>query len=230
MIAIIASLIRTDDIAMPHSEQKKLVSEFVERWNHVGIKSTGAFRVNYEGVLYNVDGSSDDPRINGQHWKELLQSRGINAPCYVTNDTPLGNTHPEFGVGGHMTPNEDGQVEIGADSYLMPLCHWHNHKNRDGVAFEHSETSMLRLTGFMQSEIAATFRARLPSLERHSIVFLRDDSWRSADLSEEQANATIEGCLSNDVLECHLKDYVLLERIDQAKDADYVIKKVVLSQ
>ena len=128
-----------------------------------------------------------------------------------------------------MTPNADGQVEIGADSYLMPLCSWHNHKNRDGVAFELNASRMLRLSGFLQSEIAATFLARLPSEERHSIVYASASTWKAANLTEDLADKATTGDLPDEVLQCQLGDYVLLERNDYAGEQSYVIKKAELN-
>ena len=144
---------------MNFEDQNQFLAKFVERWGDAELYSTGADLVNFSGPLYNVDGSSPDPKLNGESWKGLLLDRGINTPCYVANETPDGNSHPRFSVGGHMTPNPDGQVATGADSYLMPLCSWHNSKARDGVPFTLNRTWMLKLSGFLQSEIAATFMA-----------------------------------------------------------------------
>lgn len=207
---------------MNATTQSEMLVGFVDRWGSAGIQSTSATVVNFSGVLYNVDGSSPDPKIDGESWKGLLLSYDIDGDCYVTNETPHGNSHPSFNVGGHMTPNSDGKVEVGADSYLMPLCSWHNSKARDGVPFEHDETLMLRLSGFMESEVAATFMARLPSQERHSIIYADDDRLKTADLSNEQARDAATGNLPDDVLGCHLEEFVLLERAD---DATYYVKE-----
>jgi len=169
---------------MSDSKTTQLLRDFFDRWGDVGIRSTGAMRVNYSGVLYNVDGSSTDPEIDGLSWKELLTSNGITGNCYVTNSTPDDNSHPNFNVGGHMTTVPNGQVAVGAFSYLMPLCSWHNHKSRDGVPFKHDKTLMLRLSGYMEREIAASFTARLPSEENHAIIYPEGHVWKSANIPE----------------------------------------------
>ena len=209
---------------MNFEEQKHFLTTFVDRWTNVELYSTGAQLVNFSGPLYNVDGSSSDPNVNNESWKGLLLSHGIDAPCYVSNETPSGNSHPSFSVGGHMTTDAEGQVETGDDTYLMPLCSWHNSKARDGVAFHLERTLMLKLSGFMQSEIPATFMARLPSEKRHSIVYTAGDSIRYANLSEPEADAARNRCLSEDVLSCKPKEFVLLERIQQDEITRYRVK------
>lgn len=66
------------------------VLAFVERYRDMAITSTGAKVVNFSGGLYNVKGSTPDPkRVPGQEneaWKQLLISYGIDANCYVTSD------------------------------------------------------------------------------------------------------------------------------------------------
>ena len=143
------------------------LTDFVERVPKIGILSTKQVVVNYSGDLYNVDGSTEDPKdVDGYEdktWKYILeQAAGLaDSNCYVTNSTPPDDTsHPTFSVGGHMTPNSDGVVEHGNDTYLMPLCHWHNNPARNGVAFEHEETKMIILSGYMQGETALTFMMR----------------------------------------------------------------------
>lgn len=139
------------------------LAEFVDRYSGIHIESTSATPVTYSGVLYNVVGSTPDPKINGVTWKQLLINYGINSNCYVTHPLPGGATsHPQFSVGGHMTVNSDGAVSTGGACYLMPLCYWHNSTSNNGVAFQHSNTYMLQLSGYMQGELAATFLARLP--------------------------------------------------------------------
>ena len=88
---------------------------------------------------------------------------------------PGGTTHPGFSVGGHVTPNADGNVPTGGDCYLMPLCSWHNSTARDGQVFQHTQTQMLELSGYMQGEPAATFLARMPGEAPLSLVFLGDE-------------------------------------------------------
>lgn len=209
---------------MDPTSQRELLAKFVDRWGQVELYSTGSQRINYPSVLYNVDGSSDDPNINGESWKSLLILNGINSPCYVTNETPEGNSHPGFNVGGHMTPNSDGRVEFGADSYLMPLCSWHNNKARDGEPFSHTNTLMLKLSGFMEGELAATFMSRLPSDKRHSIIYSGSDTLLCKDLSEPEAKAAEDGQISEDVLSCHPQDFILMERVIHDAQPRYRIK------
>ncbi len=213
---------------MDPGTQKTLLSNFLTRVGPIELYSTASQLVTYTGVLFNVDGSSDDPQINGQSWKELLIANGINAPCYVANETPSGTSHPAFSVGGHMTPNSDGQVAVGADSYLMPLCSWHNNKARDGVPFRLERTLMLKLSGFMQGDLAATFMARLPSEDRHTIVYTGGETLQSQDLSDPQANAAEKGELSDDVLSCEPQDFILLKRVERAGQTRYVVRSTSL--
>lgn len=215
---------------MNNTEETRRLKNLVARWGDVGIKSTGATSINYSGVLYNVDGSSTDPHIDGSSWKRLLINYGIESSCYVTNPTPDGNSHPGFNVGGHMTPNADGSIETGADSYLMPLCSWHNSKGRDGVAFTHTSTLMLKLSGYMQRELAASFMARLPSEERYSIIYAVEDEWKNANLTAPQADAAKSGELSDDVLLCSPEQFVLLERVEHDEDSRYIVVESQLAK
>ncbi|MCB1206944.1 MAG: hypothetical protein KDN18_22010 [Verrucomicrobiae bacterium] len=150
----------------------------------VGLLSTGARVVPYAGVLYNVVGSTDDPDIDGASWKQLLIRNGSNGDCYVTDPLPdrAGTSHPGFDVGGHMTPNRDGQVARGETCYLMPLCKWHNSTQRDGTPFEHEETTMLELSGFMEGELAATFAARMPGDAEYRLVSVEGETLNSRAL------------------------------------------------
>lgn len=215
---------------MDSAKGSAILTNLVDRWGDVGVRSTGANLVNYSGILYNVDGSSTDPNIDGNSWKRLLINSGINAPCYVTNPTPSNNSHPGFNVGGHMTPNADGSVKTGADSYLMPLCSWHNSKGRDGVMFSHTNTLMLKLSGYMLSEIAASFMARLPSEEHYAIIYAAGDEWENANLTEPQAVDVSAGELSDDVLACNLDQFVLLERVERDNQHRYIVRKSQLKK
>lgn len=214
---------------MELNAQRERLANFVDRWGKVELYSTGSQLINFSGVLYNVDGSSDDPQLNGESWKGLLIANGINSACYVTNETPPGNSHPKFSVGGHMTTNENGKVEFGADSYLMPLCSWHNSKARDGVPFEHTKTLMLKLSGFMEGELAATFLARLPSERRHAIVYSGGNEPMCSNLSEPEARAAERGQFPDDVLSCRPQDFILFERVERGEQSKYIIKSSSLS-
>lgn len=167
------------------------LKQFVAQFSGMRIQSTGAKVVTYSSDLYNVVGSTTDPKIDGKTWKALLQAYGISGNCFA--DTPKGEkSHPDFSVGGHVTPNSDGSVATGGTCYLMPLCYWHNGKANDGKAFQHSQTQMLELSGYMQGEPAATFLARVPGEAPLSLVFLGDEglSYRNiADAPEAAAKA-----------------------------------------
>lgn len=192
------------------------IMKFVERARENGIESTGATTVNYTGGLYNVDGSSGDPKkvpgYLGKSWKDLLIAKGINGNCYVTNANPQpGTSHPGFDVGGHMTINASGEV-LDQTCYLMPLCSWHNNKARDGVLFTHKNTAMLHLSGYNQAELAVTFMLRLPSNEPFAFLYDTGEGWTYEDLPDAHANN-----LTAEVLprigkgrEVH---YVLIERV-----------------
>ena len=161
---------KEQDIATEQLEQ------FVARFGDMRIQSTGATVTTYSGNLYNVVGSTSDPKIDGQAWKALLQSYGISGNCYA--DTPLApgtSSHASFNVGGHVTQNANGNVPTGGNCYLMPLCSWHNSTARNGQAFQHTQTQMLELSGYMQGEAAATFLARMPGEAPLSLVFLGNE-------------------------------------------------------
>lgn len=160
---------------MPISKQAQQLIDFVQHNAGIRLFSTHADVVAFTGALYNVDGSSDDPEIDGYNWRSLLRERGVDGNCYVTNVQPPADTsHPDFSVGGHMTVNQDGSVPFGGECYLMPLCSWHNSKSRDGMAFEHVETQMLKLFGYMQHEPLATFSARMASSAKFALVPLTE--------------------------------------------------------
>ncbi len=209
---------------MEHTQEIKQMANIVSQWGGNHVESTAAANVNYSGTLYNVEGSTDDPHIGGHNWKPLLISMGIDGDCYVTNANPgLGTSHPGFNVGGHMTPNSSGDVANGGTCYLMPLCSWHNNTARDGVAFSHTETSMLQLSGYMQDEMAVTFMARLPSDEPFSLMYYSDGKWQHKNLSKsEEAKLSSKG-LSSDILGSKLDHYVLLKRVVQDGQTNYVV-------
>lgn len=178
------------------SEQLELVRSFIRRYGGAQITSTGARLVNYSGVLYNVSGSTPDPKAIREHkgvsWKTLLKRFNDfdDAKCYVTDPLPgEESNHPEFAVGGHMTPNPSGIVEVGGVTYLMPLCKWHNSTARDGTAFHHEETRMLKLTGFMEGDSSITFALRLDTGISYSKLFLDNDAqeWAVEPVAESDA-------------------------------------------
>lgn len=155
-------------LLMPSAYERNEIRAFVALNRGKVLHSTDALIVDYPGVLYNVTGSTEDPKAVENHkglaWKALLNQHSVfsGASCYVTDPLPnTGSSHAKFDVGGHMTPNPDGVVDVGADSYLMPLCKWHNSTSRDRKPFAHSKTKMLKLLGFMQGDSATTFGLRM---------------------------------------------------------------------
>lgn len=164
------------------------LQEFVDRFEGQRLFSTSANVVNYTAALYNVIGSTSDPKIPGYpSWSYLLQQFGIgtglNAHCYVDPQT-ADHSHPAFQVGGHMTPNYDGTVPPSGNCYLMPLCKWHNGKGNNHVAFSHSLTVILELHGYMTSEPAALFMARLSGQAPAALVFATDGGLDFQTLSD----------------------------------------------
>lgn len=153
---------------------------FVSKHRKLGLFSTNATVVDVLGVVYNVKGSTHDPKIGGKSWKQLLISYGIDHDCYVTNQNPpTGTSHSNFSVGGHVTDNSGGIVADGDITYLMPLCYWHNSTKRDGKKFTHTEIKMLELEGFMQGDTSATFMARLSDKSKMTsrIIFETEVGW-----------------------------------------------------
>ena len=179
------------------------LKQFAVQFGAVAILSTGARVVDYTGDLYNVAGSTPDPRIDGRNWKRLLQDHGVSGNCFAESpQAPNDSSHPGFSVGGHVTPNQDGSVTFGGICYLMPLCYWHNGKSNDGKAFAHQRTRMLELSGYMRGEPAATYLARMSGEAPLSLVFLGENGLsyrnigpapRSAGESVAEAMATIDG-------------------------------------
>lgn len=181
----------------PQSEARK-VKAFIRANLGKKLFSTGARIVHVKDVLYNITGSTDDPKevrdYEGQNWKSLLILKADlgDARCYVTNvPAPPVSDHDNFSVGGHMTTNPDGEVAVGGVSYLMPLCKWHNSTARNGDAYTHDESKMLRLTGFMEGETPATFMMRMPSDKSHVLLYFDQlsDSWKYNHVDSEQALA-----------------------------------------
>lgn len=110
----------------------EVVEFFREHMNGI-IYSTHAKPIDLSVDVYNVKGSSDDPKLSAS-WKALLEEYEIYGPCYVTNQKPdKPDTSHDKGtwLGGHMALTKDGLVEPGGITYLMPLCAWHNSKSRD---------------------------------------------------------------------------------------------------
>lgn len=214
---------------METTDNINYLREFVKKWDGVELFSTGATLVNFTKDLYNVDGSSDDPKINGLAWKKLLIDRGVDGDCYVTNvKPPQKSSHPDFSVGGHMTTNSDGSVAVGGVCYLMPLCSWHNSKARDGKAFSHEKTSMLKLTGFMQGDIAATFKARLNDGDVYSVVYPSDSELETQGLPAINFANIMDFRLQKQATNGLPPHYVLFKRNEDNGRVYYVIEDAKL--
>lgn len=203
--------------------------DFVDRYGEIGVESTSAEKVSYKHALYNVDGSDNDPYINGKKWRPLLIEYGIDGDCYVTNPLPPGpgTSHPGFDLGGHVTPNADGRVDRGDSCYLMPMCKWHNSKARDGVLFSHTDSNMLKLSGYLQGELAATFQARLPSDERFAIVYFSeaDNEWEYTKLTDEQIADVDSSGLPCVIADLKIKYYVLFERVQKEGRPVHIVRE-----
>ena len=209
---------------MVAASQSDKVRLFLERHMDRTLFSTGARLVEFEDVLYNISGSTDDPQEvkdhEGKDWKNLLTSfEGLShAHCYVDNVIPEGpSSHPNFSVGGHMTPNPSGEVEQGGISYLMPLCYWHNHTARNHKAFEHEETTMLELTGFMEGETPITFLMRLPADEQGVLLYFDDtaQSWQFKKLDKIPTSTSAVGLFSGISTRADpAAEYAMLEKTD----------------
>lgn len=179
---------------MSNNSESNQIRAFIKRYGAIGLYSTGAEPVDISDELYNVHESTDDPKSVDDHigkaWKALFNRiLDIQDPsCYVTHPLPEGDSsHPDFSVGGHMTTNSSGIVRLGGVTYLMPLCYWHNSTSRDGTAFHHTETRMLKLTGFMKGDTALTFSMRMPTEETYSLLYFDSDKqeWSYRKLSTD---------------------------------------------
>lgn len=200
------------------------MADFVARFGGMSIKSTGARVIDYTGVLYNTSGSSPDPKIDGKNWKALLEFHGIGGNCYA--DTPVagsGNTHPEFLVGGHVTPNQDGSAPRGGTTYLMPLCKWHNSVSRNGKAFHHEQTRMLELAGYLLGEPAGFFVARMSDHAELTAVVLGEDGLalhnlvdRPDALAKAITGAGAVSDLPHVLLRRHLLDGIATYTVEEA--------------
>lgn len=193
------------------------VSNLIKRWEGITIQSTGARVTEYSGVLYNVSGSTDDPKsISGlidSSWLGVLRNYGIkDEACYVTSPLPeknKGKSHPLDIVGGHMTEIKSGKVPYGSHSYLMPLCKWHNNPARNTLPFEHEKTTMVKLTGYMQGELAQSFLLRMPSEIPMAMLYYNDlqKQWKHVNLSNDEVKK-----FESDISSSHIGAHVLFER------------------
>lgn len=208
-------------------EQDAAIRGWLEAPLEFQTQSTDFEVLNYSGTLFNVSGSTGDPlAIPGySSWKNLLVEAADleSARCYVSNlAAPDDTSHDNFSVGGHMTVNEDGSVEIGGISYLMPLCYWHNSTSRDGQPFEVDDRELIRLYGYMQAETFATFAARLPPRDDKlfSLVYknVKEGVWAYSDLTASEAS---------DVTSVRYPQHILLKK-SESKTQLCQIKKVLV--
>lgn len=229
---------RDSDLA----EHRAQLAQFVRRYEGKRLFSTSAQVVTFASVLYNVSGSTSDPKVPGStSWKGLLQAYAahstpcqIGSACYVTGPLPSGGGHPAFEVGGHMTTSAAGTVAKGGQCYLMPLCKWHNSTSKNGIAFSHSQTCMLQLSGYMQAEPAATFMARFEAKGASSIVYLSSEGLDFRPFLE----AGLKGAAMPELLNLPAelaegtmpRDYALLRRVEDDGETHYVVEGHRLSR
>ncbi|MFQ6403146.1 hypothetical protein ACIDE9_00145 [Methylophilus sp. 'Pure River'] len=216
-------------LLMPSATGVEVVRAFVAMYRGKMIQSTSADVIDYPGVLYNVTGSTKDPKAvkgyKGLAWKALLKEYPdfYETSCYVTNPilSKRATSHPGFDVGGHMTPNPSGVVQRGADSYLMPLCKWHNSTRRNGTAFSHSKTKVLKLRGYMEGDSAITFAMRMGNNHAHTLLFLAPGSkkWDFIALSDAVKQGFDRVPLKA-ILTSPIQEYAIFEKRD---DGFYIV-------
>jgi hypothetical protein len=212
------------------AEATDRLSQFTAKFAGLNIQSTSAAVVDYSGDLYNVNGSTPDPKIDGKTWKRLLQFHGISGACFAdTPAAPPGSSHPAFSVGGHVTPNASGDVPTGSSCYLMPLCYWHNGKGNDGKVFHHAQTRMLELFGYMQGEPAATYLARMGGAAPMSLVYVKQGGLSYRQIAAPSASPAdmLRQAVGED--EEIPGRFVLLARQGEGSGATYTIAESELS-
>jgi hypothetical protein len=226
---MLPGFVHTRSTQMTEHIAAQALAEFFSRYSGIHIESTSATPVNFGGILYNVDGSTWDPKINGVTWKQLLINYGINSNCYVTHPLPGGGTsHPQFSVGGHMTVNQNGSVPTGGSCYLMPLCYWHNSTSNNGVPFQHANTIMLQLSGYMQGELAATFLARMPGDAPLRIVGA-DGALLTIQPADEAVLSTMKTAAVGEEPEISLPPhYIVFRKVEEAGRTRFVIDQAFL--
>ena len=202
------------------------LAAFVEQYKSVKLLSTRAEVVDYHGTLYNITGSSDDPEIDGATWKRLLIKHGIDGACFVKVTDPQGS-HPQFDVGGHMTPNSDGKVAYGETCYLMPLCKWHNSTSRNGQAFALTQSRILKLYGYMQGELSLTFMARMPSEAPFSLIYETEGAWHTRPLSDAGGEHSAKAMFKEDDQPAPTR-HVLLRRVEHEGEIRFLLEDAQL--
>jgi len=211
---------------MAIKDDLKVLRGLVGQWEQVMPESTGANVVTYDGYVYNVIGSTNDPKIGGHTWKGVLEHFGIGGGCYVDNPcAPVSSTHPNFNFGGHVTPNPTGVVPNGGNCLLMPLCSWHSKIAQDGRAYSHTATIMLQLTGYYQGEFAVTFMARMANEQTFSLIYATNDGWETKNLSLAEGDRVMAEDWAEVPIEKTPDFYILLERQQNTRvDTKYAVR------
>lgn len=215
------------------------IRDFLEKLNNNQLQSTGFTVVDGDDVpkiLYNVDGSMGDKNntpVKGS-WIELLRKNDIDcSKCYVTDPIPNPSTatsHPDKSLkGGHMTINKDGSVTDGS-CYLMPLCAWHNCKDRDKVEFKHENNNkMLRLTGYLKNDLAITFMLRLPSEYPFALLYFKNGEWSYKNVSEAEVNNNFSAVFKSISLNVNTDFYILIKRDFKDEKTEFSLLSTNLS-
>lgn len=211
-----------------------VAQEFVNRHSTAKLFSTGAKKIEFTGDLYNVSGSTTDPKEvpghKGSSWKKLLieVAELKDSSCYVTEPPPegKGKSHPGFNVGGHMTENSDNTVTNGI-CQLMPLCSWHNNKAQNELKYSVSKKVMVELTGYMEGDTAATFLSRSGieiASEQFGMAFFNfeEKAWQSTSIDKDALNSKAITTLSGTPGE---SCYIIFERLS---DGFFKIKEANL--
>ena len=119
-----------------------------------------------------------------------------------------------------MTKNSSGTVPTGGSCYLMPLCYWHNSTGLNGVAFTiKKNTKMLKLSGYMQGELALTFKVRLPSALPFALIYNKDGIWDYQDLTADQAEN-----LTSEIQTAQASQHILIERVQGEDRTTYAVR------
>jgi hypothetical protein len=206
---------------------EEAIADFARNAGGARILSTDWEVTDFAEDLYNVSGSTHDPEIGG-NWLDLLRDARILDPCYVTFPLPEepGTSHPDKLVGGHMTTDPQGYVPIGGVSYLMPLCKWHNHIARNGIAFQHEKTRLLRLFGYMQGEPKATFMARAPGPAVFRLVAVDGNQLVTAPVDAPTASSI---ALGGSASPAAATSFILFRRIVEDGKTHFVVEDASLS-
>ena len=122
----------------------------------VPLRSTGAKVATISGKYVNVEGSSKDPKIDGNSWVELLRQNSCNCDVCCTDgkvyadknfyktltDEVYINEFECLGdiVGGHIVPLGNRQKAQKGDRVLLaPICSAHNTYQLNGFSYNGKE-------------------------------------------------------------------------------------------